>query len=730
MHARQSAFAEVFRAPNPAGSDAFRSVCEAVAASADTALLPEFLDALNRELIKGVEVGAQSDHAWAIALCVALAGANPAATVDAFSALVNDGALWFHDPVIAVAFEAASQAPPLVELLADLVDTESHLLEFRVRALEALVTRSPGTVDADSVGLEAQSALRFLNGIFEELDRGPARAGAESCARWAEGFAGLSRLFPVGQGPEVLAWVAAALAGLGTAPSAAGTIRIVLRILRTNTPVPPWRPAPPGGSRIGTRAAAVGTLIVDKAIQVVLATSSARWRGESIGAARRPARPNVELTPFNERVLEAALVDSTKPPRARAAAAGLLRVLAEASPAMRPSPGAELYAALFLGRYPCASPGGVSADPPDSEEWLELLLDATGDACRLVRHASIERCTRLAIEHPAWFQPRHYTKLLPLLSDDDQHLRASAMRTFQALAGFRSRQVATVVGDVAGRIRSEAGGEVDVQARRDLEIALGITMDRLVGDVEQLQSDVQVLEARRGELLQYIETQAIRVGEEIHHEVLNTLTGYLATAIDEEDYAEARSWLGALTRELRRIMNNLYPRDLETEGFLQTIRNRLLDAKGHLERRGQPCAVSLDVRPGVTDATVESGVADRSHLVLLYRIVLEAISNARKHSGGSFIGVSVATPAPDTIEIRIADNGSAGAPPFGENAGLALMRRRAEEIGAAIEYEPTVGGGTTVVVRLGAATAEGDDAPPASAPTEEVKWNDQARPEI
>jgi signal transduction histidine kinase len=140
--------------------------------------------------------------------------------------------------------------------------------------------------------------------------------------------------------------------------------------------------------------------------------------------------------------------------------------------------------------------------------------------------------------------------------------------------------------------------------------------------------------------------------------------------------------------------------------------------------------VSLDVRPGVSDAAVESGVADRSHLVLLYRIVLEAISNARKHSGGSFIGVSVATPAADAIEIRIADNGSAGALPFGENAGLALMRRRAEEIGAAIEYEPTAGGGTTVVVRLGSATADGDGAPPAGAPTEEATWNDQARPEI
>jgi signal transduction histidine kinase len=273
-----------------------------------------------------------------------------------------------------------------------------------------------------------------------------------------------------------------------------------------------------------------------------------------------------------------------------------------------------------------------------------------------------------------------------------------------------------VVGDIAARIHGDTGDgdeAAEVEARRNLEIALGITMDRLVDDVEQLQKDVHVLEARRGELLQYIETQAIRVGEEIHHEVLNTLTGYLATALDEGNYADSQTWLEALTQELRRIMNNLYPRDLETEGFLETIRNRLRYAKQHLERRGRACEVVVDCPPEITDAAIAASAGGSSHVVLLYRIVLEAISNARKHSGGTFIGVSVRAPAPGAVEIRISDNGGAGGGPFSENAGMALMRRRAEEIGAGIEYRSTSDGGTTVAIRLGSAVprSEGGDRP-------------------
>ena len=165
--------------------------------------------------------------------------------------------------------------------------------------MEALVTRSPGTVDADAVGLEAQSALRFLNAIFEEAPPARARQGRRRVLRaLGEGFAGLSRLFPETEGgPEVLAWVAAALAGLGEAPTASATMGTVLRILRTNTPLPSGHPAPPGAGRDAGRSHGVGALIVDKAIQVVLATSSARWRTSRVDPIPRAPRQSIELGP-------------------------------------------------------------------------------------------------------------------------------------------------------------------------------------------------------------------------------------------------------------------------------------------------------------------------------------------------------------------------------------------------------------------------------------------------
>src|SRR5439155_8217298 len=102
-----------------------------------------------------------------------------------------------------------------------------------------------------------------------------------------------------------------------------------------------------------------------------------------------------------------------------------------------------------------------------------------------------------------------------------------------------------------------------------------------------LQHEVHRLESRRRQLLDYIEKHAMRVGEELHHEILNTLCGYLATAIDEENYSEAKTNLDALVADLRRIMNNLYPKDLETEGLLWTIQKRLDDARDEMRHHGR-----------------------------------------------------------------------------------------------------------------------------------------------
>jgi two-component system nitrate/nitrite sensor histidine kinase NarQ len=721
MQGRHHAFLEIFKAPRPLGTEAFRGLRDGIA-NGDAHTLAEFFVALNRELVERLEGGAPADGAWAVDLCVALA--DPARTVATLGGLLEEMTVGLGDPVVAVAFEAAAESLPLLALPAGVAEAERQLVQLRVRAMEALVAKSPADAEAGSAGLDAQPVLRYLNSALEELAKGPLDGLGGGCARWAAGFAPISRSLP--EHVQLFEWLVEALDGLASAPSDHRTLRGILRILRANTLLPPWHAS--AGSAEG--GGGVGALIVDKAVQVVLGAAAARWRAETRGAPALPAGetppvagawavpaggPDVDLWPFNERALEAALVDPRRTPRVRAMAAALLRLSAHTAPHGSLSPRAELYARLFLetGRpelLPIAEP--ERAPDPSAEEQLGVLLDAMADESQVVRRAAAEACHAIARRQPGGFQPQHYTRLLPFLSDDDPGVRATTMRIFQVLAGFRASRVTKVVDEISARLSGEGNGEDEaVHARRDLELALGITLDRLVDDVEALQQDVHALEARRGELLQYVEQQAMRVGEEIHHEVLNTLTGYLATAIDEADQRESKRRLDDLVAELRRIMNNLYPRDLETEGFLQTVRNRLRDTKAQMQRRVPGCRVELDVPPELTDADVAAALADDSHLVLLYRIVLEAVINARKHASATVISVAVRRPAPGAIEITVRDNGTGHGGPFAENTGMTLMRRRAEEIGADIAYRPVPRGGTAVVVRLARPEADAADEP-------------------
>lgn len=209
------------------------------------------------------------------------------------------------------------------------------------------------------------------------------------------------------------------------------------------------------------------------------------------------------------------------------------------------------------------------------------------------------------------------------------------------------------------------------------------------------------LNRRRRQFLDHLEKQAVRVGEELHHEILNTLCGYLATAIDEQDYAEAKRRLDELVTDLRRIMNDLYPKDLETEGLLQVVRRRLEYAGADMRRRVRQCTVEFDCPTEITDETIRHSLRDGSHFVLLYRIVSEAMINIRKHSRATRAGVTLRSPQRGVVEIAIWDNGIGDGGPFVENVGMALMRRRAEEIGAEVEYKRTSPeSGTTVIIRL------------------------------
>jgi signal transduction histidine kinase len=83
-----------------------------------------------------------------------------------------------------------------------------------------------------------------------------------------------------------------------------------------------------------------------------------------------------------------------------------------------------------------------------------------------------------------------------------------------------------------------------------------------------------------------------------------------------------------------------------------------------------------------------------------YRLTREAINNAMVHSGASQIDVTVSK-VEGQLELRIQDDGCGFDPqlvPVG-HMGIAIMRERAEEIGADYEIQSEPGQGTVVSIR-------------------------------
>ena len=90
-----------------------------------------------------------------------------------------------------------------------------------------------------------------------------------------------------------------------------------------------------------------------------------------------------------------------------------------------------------------------------------------------------------------------------------------------------------------------------------------------------------------------------------------------------------------------------------------------------------------------------------------YRIVQEALTNARRHAPGAAVDVELRY-EDGALYLRIRDNGPGPAPDAGGH-GLRGMRERAAAVGGALRTGPAAGGGFLVEAML-PATAEQDAA--------------------
>lgn len=141
--------------------------------------------------------------------------------------------------------------------------------------------------------------------------------------------------------------------------------------------------------------------------------------------------------------------------------------------------------------------------------------------------------------------------------------------------------------------------------------------------------------------------------------------------------------------DLRLVVDSLEQGEGSLTGALGAFRARI-------EPRCEAAGVALDWKIEDVGATPNIG-PDKT--LQIYRILLEACTNALKHSAPNRIGVALRRDG-NQIEIALADDGAGfaaqAAPP---GRGITNIRTRAQQIGAALAIDSSASG-TRISLRL------------------------------
>jgi two-component system, NarL family, sensor histidine kinase UhpB len=145
--------------------------------------------------------------------------------------------------------------------------------------------------------------------------------------------------------------------------------------------------------------------------------------------------------------------------------------------------------------------------------------------------------------------------------------------------------------------------------------------------------------------------------------------------------------------ELVRLARELRPVALDDLGLGAALRTQVLEFG-----RRAGIETTLALPPG--------GVEDlgSDEQLVVYRVVQEGLSNVAQHAGARHVHVDVERRGEGTV-VRVADDGE-GFSGGEEKPGLGLtgMRERAVLAGGRLDVSSEPGAGTTIELRLGAAT--------------------------
>jgi signal transduction histidine kinase len=244
----------------------------------------------------------------------------------------------------------------------------------------------------------------------------------------------------------------------------------------------------------------------------------------------------------------------------------------------------------------------------------------------------------------------------------------------------------------------ESFGPRDRRLLDDVGSQLGALVASLVMNQDLRRSRERIITAR--------EEERRRIRRDLHDGLGPTLAGQMMELQfvrdrlrDDPDQVEdvLEHMLGEVRKaitDIRALVDDLRPRILDQFGLVSALQQHA--AGSALSRSGEGDTGPV-MRWSVSAGDVEPLPAAVE--VAAYRIVLEAVNNAAKHSAASHCRVEL-TRADGNLVIRVSDNGRGFPEKAGVGVGLGSMRERAEELGGTFELSSERNRGTTIVIQL------------------------------
>jgi two-component system, NarL family, sensor histidine kinase UhpB len=240
-------------------------------------------------------------------------------------------------------------------------------------------------------------------------------------------------------------------------------------------------------------------------------------------------------------------------------------------------------------------------------------------------------------------------------------------------------------------VMERVDGVDDGEARAVARQADSQDVRRLLEAFNAMLARVEAERSRtRSAVLRAQEAERARLARDLHDECNQALTGVLlrleVLAHDAPDelragLRDAREVTAQAMDELLRLARELRPTALDDLGLEAALRSLVGDG-------------------GTLEVFTDLDALDDDEQVVAYRVVQEALSNARRHGGAHRVRVLVGTDAGEVV-VRVVDDGS-GFDPAAPTDGLGLtgMAERARLAGGRVDVRSAPGAGTTVELRL------------------------------